>query len=223
MDNYYISIGTNCTTPTLFEQMGVKKESLPFDWMFSTPEFVYEIIKQLLVDKLEIKNIVDNDFFICDKRAIWFKNKTPDHYINTDNGDVLINSKFNVAFPHDTLSNRDTYIRRLERMRDLLLNQKIFIYFVYISIPNPTSFMVNGIHPIKNLYDYMEKLNKILKDIRTNYKILIFDTNKPPLITNFDSLHVEYHDIEKKDSWIDLIPDVINKLKNSIKTQYNSN
>lgn len=42
------------------------------------------------------------------------------------------------------------------------------------------------------------KLNKILKDMQTNYKILIFDTNKPPLITNSDSLHVEYHDIEKK-------------------------
>ncbi len=35
--NYYISIGSQCTTPTLFDRLSVKKESLPFDWMFSTP------------------------------------------------------------------------------------------------------------------------------------------------------------------------------------------
>jgi len=62
--NTYISIGSQCTTPTLFERLGIKKESLPFDWMFSTPQFVYMIIELLLIDMKEIDDIVDNYFFV---------------------------------------------------------------------------------------------------------------------------------------------------------------
>ena len=60
--NTYISIGSQCTTSGLFELLKVKKQSLPFDWMFSTPQFVYTIIKLLLIDKKEIDDIVDNHF-----------------------------------------------------------------------------------------------------------------------------------------------------------------
>jgi len=49
--NIYISIGAQCTTPMLFERLQVKKENLPFDWMFSTPQFVYTILKELLIEK----------------------------------------------------------------------------------------------------------------------------------------------------------------------------
>jgi len=56
-------------TPTLFDKLQVKKETLPFDWMFSTPEFVYTILNLLLIDKKEISEIVDNHFFACDKTA----------------------------------------------------------------------------------------------------------------------------------------------------------
>ena len=50
----YVSIGAQCTTATLFDKMNVKKYSLPFDWMFSTPEFVYTMLKYLLLEKKEI-------------------------------------------------------------------------------------------------------------------------------------------------------------------------
>lgn len=81
--------------------LGVKKESLPFDWMLSTPQFVYTILKLLLIDKKEIDDVVDNHFFMCDKRGTL-------HYVEhlslDDHGPVFVNSKYNVCFPHDTLS-----------------------------------------------------------------------------------------------------------------------
>jgi len=212
--NAYISIGSQCTTPTLFDRLQLKKESLPFDWIFSTPQFVYTIIKLLLIDKKEIEDIVDNHFFVCDKRAFWHPEK-PAHYINNPNGDVLINSKYNVAFPHDNTSDREKYIRRLERLQQLILDESIFIYFVYVSIPCQNYFIVNEVEPIQQLYEWIEKINSMLKDIRTNYKILVFDTNKPPCgIIPSDIFHLMYYDIEKKNSWGELLPELIDKFNN---------
>ena len=208
--NIYISIGSQCTTPTLFNRLQMGKKSLPFDWMFSTPQFVYTILKLLLIDKIEINDLVDNHFFACDKRARWFPQE-PAHYINTINGDVLINSKYNVAFPHDTISDREKYIRRLERLQQLILDESIFIYFVYVSVPRSNYFMVNEIEPIEELYEYIEKINNIIKSIRTKYKIIIFDTNKPVEVKNTDLLHIEYYDIGKQNGWMEMLPELVDK------------
>ena len=86
----YISIGAQCTTTVLFDKLHVKKETLPFDWMFSTPYFVYTILKFLLVDKKDVSDIVDNHFFICDKKASM---NEVEHHITNKTGSVLVNSK----------------------------------------------------------------------------------------------------------------------------------
>jgi len=212
--NIYISIGAQCTTPILFERLDVKKESLPFDWMFSTPQFVHTIFKFLLTEQKEIDDIIDNHFFVCDKRACWY-HQEPAHYINTHDGDVLINSKYNVAFPHDTILDREKYIRRLERLKQLILDESVFIYFVYVSIPCQNFFRVNDIEPIQQLYEYIEQINSILKDIRTNYKIIVFDTNKPSNVMPSDT-HIVYYDIEKKNGWYQLLPELIDKCNHLI-------
>jgi|LakMenEpi03Aug12_release.lakeMendotaPanAssembly.Ray.scaffolds.fasta_scaffold104304_3 hypothetical protein len=33
----YVSLGAQCSVPVLFDRLGLKNETLPFDWMFSTP------------------------------------------------------------------------------------------------------------------------------------------------------------------------------------------
>jgi hypothetical protein len=213
--NIYISIGAQCTTPLLFERLNVKKESLPFDYMFSTPQFVHTIFKFLFTEQKEIDDIIDNHFFVCDKRARYY-NPEPAHYINTPEGNVLINSKYNVAFPHDTMLDREKYIRRLERLKQLILDESVFIYFVYVSIPRENYFRVNDIEPIQQLYEYIEQINNILKDIRTNYKIIVFDTNKPSNIMPSDT-NILYYDIEKKKaSWPELLPELIDKCNHLI-------
>jgi hypothetical protein len=213
--NIYISIGSQCTTPTLFDRLQVKKESLPFDWMFSTPQFVYTIIKLLLIDKKEIDDIVDNYFFVCDKRAAL---QGVEHHIINTNGNVLVNSKYNVCFPHDTISDRDKYIRRMERFKQILLDTDNYLYFVYVSVSSPNSgnYTIDGVEPIQQLYEYIEQINNILKDIRTTYKIIVFDTNKPYGVISSDILHLMYYDIEKKSNWAGLLPELIDKCNNLI-------
>jgi hypothetical protein len=213
--NIYISIGSQCTTPTLFNMLNVKKESLPFDWMFSTPHFVYIIIKLLLIDKKEIDYIVDNHFFVCDKRASY---EALEHYILNEHGSALVNSKYNVCFPHDTLSDRDKYIRRMERFKKLLLDKDNFLYFIYVSVSSPNSgnYTIDGFEPIQNLYEYIEEIHNILKDIRTTYKIIVFDANKPSGIIPSNDLYIMHYDIKKKNSWGELLPELADKCTNLI-------
>lgn len=213
--NTYISIGSQCTTPTLFDRLQVKKESLPFDWMFSTPQFVHTIIKLLLIDKKEINDIVDSHFFICDKRA---QLHGVEHHILNKDGSVLVNSKYNVCFPHDTISDRDKYIRRMERLKQILLDTDNYLYFVYVSVSSPSSgnYTIDEVEPIQQLYEYIEQIHNILKDIRTTYKIIVFDTNKPSEVIPSDILHLMYYDIEKKNHWSELLPELIDKCNNLI-------
>jgi hypothetical protein len=208
--NIYISIGAQCTTATLFDRLRVKKESLPFDWMLSTPQFVYMIIKLLLIDNEEVESIVDNHFFVCDKRA---QLRDVEHHILTQNGPVLVNSKYNVCFPHDTLADRAKYIRRLERFKNILVNNENFLYFVYVSVSSPDrgNYTINGVEPIQHLYEYIEQINNVLLNTRTNYKIIVFDTNKPAHVISSDVSHILYYDIEKKNHWNDLLQELINK------------
>jgi len=215
--NIYISIGTQCSTSTLFKRLGVKKESLPFDWMFSTPEFVYTIIKLLLIDKLEIEDIIDNHFFLCDKKAYL---QSKGNCILSDKGSVLVNSKYNVCFPHDKLTDREKYIRRMYRLKELLLNTDNFIYFVYVSVSSPSigNYTINGLKPIQDLYNYTEKLNDIIKTVRDNYKIIIFNTDDSSDINNSDKTHMSYYYIKKKNNWKNMIPELINKCTNLIDT-----
>lgn len=212
MEPLFISIGSQCTTPTLFERLSVKRETLPFDWMFSTPYFVYTILKMLLIDGADIIDIVDNHFFCCDKRVYL---KAVEHHFTDINGQVLLNSKYNVCFPHDhyTQDDREKYIRRMERLKHVILDNNYFISFVYVSVSSPTkgNYTLDGIEPIQQIYEYTDKINDIIKSVRTNYKIIVFDTNKPPSICPSDSLHVVYHSISQKDNWSDLLPELIYK------------
>jgi hypothetical protein len=213
--NRYVSIGCQCSTPALFDRLQVKKESLPFDYMISTPEFVYTIIKLLFIDKKEIDDIVDNYFFACDKRATC---RGVEHHITDDYGSVLVNSKYNVCFPHDKISDRDKYIRRMERFKRIILDKDLFIYFVYVSpsSPNDGNYSIDGVEPIQNLYEYIEQINNIIKGIRTTYKIIVFDSNKPSDIVPSDFLHFMYYDIEKKVTWDLMLPELIDKCNNLI-------
>ena len=212
MNPVYISIGSQCTTPTVFDRLNIKNMSLPFDWMFSTPEFVYTILKLLLIDKLDINEIVDNHFFYCDKRATL--SRVEHHTINTD-GQVLVNSKYNVCFPHDTLSDRDKYIRRIERLKEIILDKGNFIYFVYVSVSSSSSgnYTLDGVEPIQNIYEYTEKINSIIEQIRNNYKIILFDTTMPLNTRQSDNSNIIYNVIPQKNSWGELIPEILNVWK----------
>jgi hypothetical protein len=216
MNQYYISIGAQCTTATLFQELGVKKESLPFDWIFSTPEFVYAILKFLLIDNRDAVDIVDNEFFICDKKTYY--NGVGQDINIIENGyvpdgatwyDALFNSKYNVSFPHNIISDRDKYIRRIERLKQIILNPNNFLNFVYVSYPSQyAEYSVNGVRQSDNLYYYIYKINDLIKSITNNYKILIFDISRHQAIVNPDTSHIFYFDMVQRNTWQELLPEL---------------
>lgn len=207
MDYKYVSIGTQCTVPTLFENLGIKKETLPFDWMFSTPEFIYTILKLLLIDKIDINTIVEKDFFLCDKKASTHMHMYgTDHHTINPSGNILVNSKYDVTFPHDTLDDITKYIRRFNRLYGLISDKTNFIYFVYISSPSPSSaYTIDGKRPIQDLYNYINKINSLIKSMRNNYKILVFNTgNDSEKILNDEN--IIYINLQEKSHWKELLP-----------------
>jgi hypothetical protein len=209
---YNISIGAQCTVAQLFQDLHIKRETLPFDWMISTPKFVYTILRLLLIENIDIDNIIQNHFFACDKRAKLHK---CEHHEITSHGKVLVNSNYQVCFPHDTLADASKYRRRLLRLKDIILDRSNFINFVYISVSSKTSgnYTLNNIEPIQDLYEYIEKLNKLINNIRGsgNYTIRVFDTTKPCVVIPSDLEHIFYYKIAEKNGWKELLPEVKQK------------
>jgi len=185
MKPIYISIGTQCSTLAVLKEMNIRGKSLPFDWMISTPEFVYTILRLLVVDNAEIDYIVDSHFFACDKRASLDRQE---HYSIDPDGSALFNSKYRVCFPHrlssaeEPVTERDKYITRLMRLKELLLDKNNYIYLIYVSLSSYSglgNYTIDNEDVIKDLYPYIHKIDVLLKNIRVdNYKILVFDVAK---------------------------------------------
>ena len=114
-----IPIGVQCTNKLFKQNIKLDSETLPFDWMFSSPNFVYKIMYLLLKENMEIEELVRTHFLRYDKNVIWLK---PENYCVNEQGYALLNSKYNVIFPHETPKKRtyqeniDKYIRRFKRL-----------------------------------------------------------------------------------------------------------
>jgi hypothetical protein len=209
MNNTFISIGSQCTTPLLFFNTRVKGKSLPFDWIISTPEFVYTILKLMFIDNTDIDTIVDDHFFVCDKKAL---SPVDGSFITDDSGGALINSKYSVCFIHDALSDREKYIRRMNRLKETILDKNKFLNFVYVSTASSKAgnYLLDGVEPIQNLHENLEKISKIISGITLNYRIIVFDTHNRPRIP---SDRIFYFDIESKNQWGELMPELVNKFR----------
>lgn len=171
-----IPIGIQCTTAG-FKNKIQDLASLPFDSMFATPVFVFEIFVLLLEKNMNICELVKEHFFCCEKRAN-MKNK--EHYYTCDNGFALYNTKYDVIFPHDKNNVEDInkYIRRFERLKDIIYNSKEEIYFIYASPPSleDNYFTIDGKHVVTNVYKNLSNIYKLVGKYRNNYKMVLFDS-----------------------------------------------
>lgn len=203
-----IPIGLQCTTAT-FKKEIENTASLPFDWMFATPSFVLEILELLLEKNIEIYDLVKNYFFCCDKRA---NVNGIEHYYVCDNGIALYNTKYNVIFPHDKY-NIDTinkYIRRFERLKDIILNSTECLFFVYISQSSLKNgnFTINGNIVVNDVYLNLSKINKLIGKFRNNYKIVLFDAVQEEQINLLDE-NIKLFKLNSCNSWTELVPQLM--------------
>lgn len=172
-----ISIGVQCTIASLKKDiLKISSPTYPFDWMLTSPKFVFEMLELLLDKRMDISELVRNHFFICDKRATFIR--CEDH-VSNDDGKCLYNTKYNVIFPHDTYSETTIakYIRRFERLKDIILTSTDELRFVYCSQSSLDSgnFTVDGKEVIFDVYYYLSKIYELIGKHRINYKMIVFD------------------------------------------------
>ena len=203
-----IPIGIQCTN-AIFKKSFEKTHTLPFDWMFSTPSFVFEMLELLLEKNINIEDLVKTHFFYCEKRANY---NELEHYICDNNGFALFNTKYNVIFPHDenNIDSINKYIRRFERLKDIILNSTECLYFIYTSQSSLESgnFTIDGNIVINDVYVYLSKIYKLISKFRNNYKIILFDTIHEEQIYLLDE-NITLIKLNKCNSWSELVPQML--------------
>ena len=119
-----------------------------------------------------------------------------EHYYTCYNDGALYNTKYNVIFPHDndSIETINKYIRRFNRLKDIILNSTECLNFVYIS----QSSLENGNFTIDDnivtidVYLYLSKIYKLIGKFRNNYKMIVFDTIQQEQIELLDKNIILY-------------------------------
>jgi hypothetical protein len=200
-----IPIGIQCTNAR-FKKKFENTPTLPFDWMFSTPSFVFEMLELLLEKNINIEDLVKNHFFYCEKKA---NLNGVEHYYTCDDGFALFNTKYNVIFPHDknNIDSINKYIRRFERLKDIILNSTECLYFIYTSQSslNRGNFTIDGNVVINDVYVYLSKIYNLIGKFRNNYKIILFDTIQKEKISLLNE-NITLIKLNRCNSWRKLLP-----------------
>ena len=200
-----IPIGIQCSSAK-FKNEIAKTHTLLFDWMFATPKFVFEMLFLLLDKNINIEYLVKNHFLFCEKKANMNK---LEHYYTCDNGFALYNTKYNVIFPHDNDSNEtiNKYIRRFERLKDIILNSTENLYFVYTSQSSLENgnFTIDGNIITQDVYVYLTKIYKLIGNFRNKYKLILFDAIQEEQIQLLDENIILYK-LNKCNFWEELLP-----------------
>jgi hypothetical protein len=169
---YTCSLGPHCHSSYLLKSNNLKKESYPFDWIFTN----HSIIKQIL----------DNDFeyFLDKKYYIDLRTSACGH-------SLYHNSMF---WHHNPLKNTENYnyfVRCVNRFREMLSSEqeKLFLY------------LVKDIKEIdeKTFQNDMIMLNEKLKSKTTNFTLLavIITPNKKQHNYTFNSIdNIDFLDID---------------------------
>ena len=169
---YTCSLGPHCHSSNLLKMNNLKKESYPFDWIFTN----HNIIKNILDD--EFKQFLNKDQYkkISDNKC--------GHKLYHDS----------MFWHHNPLNNIDNYnyfVRCVDRFKKMILSekQKLFIYLV-------KDVKEINISTFKN---EMELLNENLKKYTKNFKLLsiVIFPNKEKNKYTYDCLdNIDFYYIE---------------------------
>jgi hypothetical protein len=204
----YIPIGFQCTVKKVIKEMNIEDKTLPFDWMLSSPKFIYEIL-YLLLNDMPINELVKNHFFKCTNKASF---SSVENYIVDPMGESLYNEKYDVIFPHDTYDDEtiQKYIRRFERLYNLIKNSENLIY-LYISPSSELvgNFTIDSRYILTDVNKYLIKIYDLIKEnSNSTFKFKVLSTYGDKI--EYDNIEFIY--INPTNHWEYLIQECINKL-----------
>ena len=114
------SLGTICQSSQLCKDLQIRKESYPFDWIFSTPDIIVDILED------DFASFLDKDLYESMHPSLCKHRK----YVLPRNGSYM----FMHHNPKDNIDNYNYFVRCVDRFRKLLTtsSNKLFI----INYPN---------------------------------------------------------------------------------------
>lgn len=208
----YIPLGFQCTVPTVLQSRQLKGQTLPFDWMLSSPKFVYQMLELLLAD-MSIEVLVREHFFNCTAKAEILVGSDGcavlEHYITKEDGNSLYNQQYGVIFPHDSY-NEDTiqkYIRRFERLKQLIYSDE-HVTYLYISPSSDQSgeFWIDGRRKLIDAIEYLNKIYTLLqKNTLRNFSFKAHLTSNEGVGRLLPD--IEYATIQAKPVWLGIVGD----------------
>ena len=166
----YIPFGPSCEPAILLKYIGLRTQSLPFDWLFAYPEHIKRSLDQDF-----------NDWFDQNKLELCTRNETNELYTKHSNYPVKIQKKdneFNVGFfNHFDMTNIDRLNitkKRIERFKNIIASDEDI---VFVTFSTEQEFEVNGLisyfdRPVsfvfidwkisnKISFNYSQKINNI--------------------------------------------------------------
>ena len=169
---YTCSLGPHCHSSNLLKMNNLKKESYPFDWIFTNHNI--------------IKNILDDDF-----KEFLNKNQYVKISDNKCGHNLYHNSMFWHHNPLNNIENYNYFVRCVDRFKKMILceEEKLFIYLV-------KDVKEINILTFKN---EMELLNETLKKYTTNFKLLsiVIFPNKEKNKYTYESLdNIDFYYID---------------------------
>ena len=205
----FIPIGFQCSSAT-FKNEIEKTHTLPFDWIHTNPKSVFELLVLLLEKNMNIKELVTEHFFYC-KKKINVNELGLEHLYTCDDGFAHYNTKYDFVFPHDDNNDEtvDKYIRRFERLKNLILNTNEELCFIYTSPSSNESgnFTIDGRVILSEVYTYLSKIYKFIGHYRKNYKMILFDAMQEEQIELLDE-NIILCKLNKCNIWVDLLPEM---------------
>ena len=170
----YISLGQNCSSAWYLKQLGLKNESYPFDWIFSSPEIVFDCIKNNFSKLLEKEQIKPNN-----------KGESAGHLIYHSN-------LFHHRSPLKSDDDYQYYVRCCNRFSSQVNSDSSIVFLmILINEPDKRPDWANGFTqkykmPREQSLSDIEKIISHLKHKNRRAKFLIVDhyTNQEKSVTH---------------------------------------
>jgi hypothetical protein len=201
MDNSYnfITLGFNCSSALVLKDLGLRKYSLPFDWV--------------VTNNMQVINCLEDDFKRFHKIL---KPILDSHWLEDEYG---------IQYPHDYPTNTDdTIVDNWEDYKADVIKKyerRIHRFKTILNDPTPIIALYLGtLNYVRVIKKYLEsKYNKTIIFVLATYEPLKNNIDNNIIICNV----YNNEDSRNKDFWIDGINKAINKVKNNNNLQKRAN
>lgn len=159
--NHVCSLGTQCWSSQIIKNNNLKKESYPFDWVFSNPDIIIDCLQN------NFKEFLNKDNYNLDNKS------------NQNINKYYYSNGLTMFYHHNPYKNKDYeyFQRSVYRFNKLLenSNKKLFIMCL---LDKKTYVEAQNERLVKNVFNLSSesaiKLNNELKKYTTNFTLVCF-------------------------------------------------